>query len=281
MISSMIDNYKEKSIKLANNANYLDLLQKVYPVTQTKREEISEQVLSSIKMAYYNEDKKRLFKILLKEVDKFPINDPYIPYLRKNDLFIQQNPKTVERITNKLLDMELYELLSEITKEKEANRQLGYTFNDYLYSLPFSFVDKKTFLKYNDRILFLKGTGNELLNFVNNELYIGMNESPNLIAKVGEKIIIGKSKFLSDYGGHQNNQLNKIISFFNFSTSNSIILVGLVDGIAWIKRNRKIHRKILKNNNFIFSSLLLKDFFIEVLFNDIKKDLNRVPYLKE
>jgi len=281
MTVEMINKYKNKSVKLANNNNYLDLLQNVYPVTPTKREEIPNRVLNSIKAAYYNEQKERLFKILLKEVDKFPINDPYIAYLRKNNSFINQNPKTVNRIADKLLDMELYELLSEITKEKEANRQLGYTFENYLYSLPFNFVDKKTFLKYDDRILFLEGSGNELLHFVNNELYIGMNESPNLIAKVGNKIIIGKSKFLSDYGGHQNNQLNKIISFFNFSTSNSILLIGLVDGVAWIKRNRKIHRKILKNNNFIFSSLLLKDFLIELLFNDIKTDLNKFPYLKE
>jgi hypothetical protein len=281
MKSKLINTYKEKSIKLANEGSYLDKLQSVYPVEDGAREKLTTRVKNSIISSYYNEDKIRLIKILLDEVDKFPINDPYVSYLRKDRTFLEKNPKTVERIGNRLLNMEPYEIFSEITKEKEANRKLGYSFQNYLNTLPFNFVDSKTFLKYDDRILLLAGSNNELLNFVNDKLYIGMNESPNLVAKVGSKIVIGKSKFLSDYGGHQNNQLNKIISFFNFATSNSVVLIGLVDGIAWIKRNRKIHKKIVKSNNFIFSSLLLQDFFIDILFNDIKEDIDKFPYLKE
>ena len=62
---------------------------------------------------------------LLLEQEVFPIKDSYVAYLRRDISAIERNPNTVTRIENTIVNMGLVNVLREITRPIEANRQMG------------------------------------------------------------------------------------------------------------------------------------------------------------
>ena len=66
-----------KSIELANQRNYLDLLYKIYPMSVNLRREINKDDENKIVKYFNNRESKKLLKILLKQ-DVFPIKDSYV-----------------------------------------------------------------------------------------------------------------------------------------------------------------------------------------------------------
>ena len=74
--------WTEKSIELANQRNYLDLLYKVYPMSVNLRRELSDETISNIEKAFNSKNDVELLKILLKQ-EIFPIKDSYVAYLKK------------------------------------------------------------------------------------------------------------------------------------------------------------------------------------------------------
>jgi putative type II site-specific deoxyribonuclease len=62
---------------------------------------------------------------LLLEQEVFPIKDSYVAYLRRDRSAIERNPNTVTRIENTIVNMGLVNVLREITRPIEANRQMG------------------------------------------------------------------------------------------------------------------------------------------------------------
>lgn len=256
----------KKSIELANEENYLDKLHKVYPVNRGKRREISSAKKRKIQKAYEEKDKTALVKELLK-VDKFPIEDPFVAFLRKEDRFLDLNKKTVERIANTLLEMDYKDIVDGIEEPKVFNRQLGTLFREFLPKLGYPFVDADKFdpdqksLGQNKiiDIAFLKGSDQELKKFANTKLGCDLEKNPDLLARVGDKFVVGEAKFLTDYGGHQNAQFEDALNLLN-SDEGNVIRIAVLDGVIWIKRDTKMFRKINKVKKPAFSALFLKDF---------------------
>lgn len=62
---------------------------------------------------------------LLLEQEVFPIKDSYVAYLRRDRSAIERNPNAVTRIENTIVNMGLVNVLREITRPIEANRQMG------------------------------------------------------------------------------------------------------------------------------------------------------------
>ena len=75
--------WTKKSIELATQRNYLDLLYRIYPMSVNLRRELPNSTLNSIKTAFDSRNGNSLLKILLKQ-EIFPIKDSYVAYLKRD-----------------------------------------------------------------------------------------------------------------------------------------------------------------------------------------------------
>ena len=117
----------QKSIKLANSQGYLDKLFEIYPIETGTPRQIPETLKKEIQKAFNNKNKIELIKKLLK-LPKFPIDDPYIASIRRYPFLLQKNPETIERITKKLFSMDIKTILDLSSSPKLPSRQLGHIF---------------------------------------------------------------------------------------------------------------------------------------------------------
>jgi hypothetical protein len=248
----------EKSIELANKPGYLDNLYAVYPMEAGQIRELQATVLKDIRKSFDMGDKLSLIKILLKNLDLFPIKDSYIAFLRKNPSALDINPKTVDRIGRRLLRMGYEEVIKASTQPKETNRQIGPLFHKWLPTLGYPVLPEEKFISYKGTA-FLEGSDKYLKDFSNRVFKTRLTKGLDLLLRVNGKFIIGESKFLTDFGGHQNAQFNDAINLLRSKSGNAIKL-AILDGILWIKGNNKMHSLAKKEKGVILSSLLLDDF---------------------
>lgn len=253
-----MNDWIKKSIQIANEEDYLDRLHKVYPVTREKKREISPKIKEKIREAYDRTDKKSLVKILL-DLDKFPIKDPYVAFLRKDEKFLELNPQTVNRLADTILSMEYEEVIDGIEEPKEFNRQIGALFHRFLPKLEFPFLPEHEFKKH-EGIAFLKGSENALKIFANEELGCNLNKGPDLLAKARDKYVLGETKFLTDLGGHQNAQFEDALRLLR-GTEGEATRIAVLDGVVWIRRETKMFKTVSRLNKIALSALLLKEFF--------------------
>jgi hypothetical protein len=253
-----MNKWVKKSIELANKNSYLDKLFKVYPVESGEIRMISEKAKNTIHVAFKNKNKKHLIKKLL-DLPRFPIDDPYLASIRKYPHLLDKNPKTVYRIGKKLLSLGFENILELATRPKSPSRQLGNSFKVWLQKIDYPFVDENEFLRYKD-VAFLLGSDAKLKKFVIEKLEItDIEKRPDFILKIRNKIIIGEAKFLTDYGGTQNNQFRDAINVTEINKKN-IIGIAVIDGIVWFNSNSFMHRTIREIKGMALSSLLLQDF---------------------
>lgn len=57
--------WTKKSVELANQRNYLDLLYKVYPMSVNLRRELSQKTVESLEIAFNSRNDKELLKNLI------------------------------------------------------------------------------------------------------------------------------------------------------------------------------------------------------------------------
>ncbi len=147
-------------------------------------------------------------------------------------------------------------------KPKSPSRQLGNSFRKWLHGLKHKFLSEKE-LKSHHGVAFLKGSDNDLKNFAKNELGIKqLARRPDFLLKIKNDYIIGEAKFLTDYGGTQNNQFDGALKMGKIKKSN-IFGIAIVDGILWFNSNSYMHRRIKKFNGIALSALLLEKFIKE------------------
>lgn len=253
-----MNKWVEKSIKLANLPGYLDRLFEVYPVNSNLERNISEELNKNIRMVFDKKDNKHLIKELLK-FSKFPIDDPYVASLRKYPDLLDKNPKTIKRIGDRLLSIKIDNMIKMIVRPKSSSRQFGNAFSFWLNSHGFLFLAPDEFKKH-PKISFLKGSDNDLKKFAKNELKIKkLERRPDFILKVKDRFILGEAKFLSDYGGTQNNQFDNALKITKLRGEKYEGL-AVLDGIVWFNSNNYMNKKIRKFTKNALSSLLFKEF---------------------
>ena len=142
-----MNKWVQKSIELANSPGYLDRLSEVYPVTREAKRVLSSEIKAQLKDAYDERDGARLVRALL-ELDKFPIKDPYVAFLRRRDIFLTYNPNVIDRLAQTLFSMNFDELISGCEEPKEFNRQIGTLFRNWLPKLGYPFLSEDEFDKY-------------------------------------------------------------------------------------------------------------------------------------
>ncbi|PIR71938.1 MAG: restriction endonuclease [Candidatus Nealsonbacteria bacterium CG10_big_fil_rev_8_21_14_0_10_36_24] len=253
----------KKSINLANSPGYLDKLFEVYPIESREIRQISAKIKERIKNAFRAKDKLLLVKTLL-ELPKFPIDDPYIASLRKYPSLLNKNPKTVKRIGKRLLSIKMGTLLELAVQPKSPSRQLGHSFKRWLQTINYPFLDEKEFLNSKDSVVFLKGGDKKLKQFAQSKFKIRIptGKGPDFILKINNKFFIGESKFLTDYGGSQDNQFNNAIKMLKITKKN-VEGIAVLDGIVWFKSGSHMYKTIAKQKGIALSALLLEEFIKE------------------
>ena len=248
----------QKSIKLANSQGYLDRLFKIYPIETGDPRQIPETLKKEIQKAFKDKNKVELIKKLLK-LPKFPIDDPYIASIRRHPFLLQKNPETIERITRKLFSMDVETILNLGSSSKSPSRQLGHSFKRWLRTLNYPFLNKDEFVNHKG-VAFLEGSDKKLKQFAVEELGVKeLKKGIDFVLKTKNKFILGEAKFLTDYGGTQNNQFRDAISVAKIKRGN-IVGIAVLDGIVWFESNAYMHRTVKSTDGIALSALLLEEF---------------------
>lgn len=252
-----MNKWVQKSIEIANAPGYLDRLSVVYPVTREAERVLSPEIKNQLKDTYDERDGVSLVRALL-ELDKFPIKDPYVAFLRRKDIFITYNPNVIDRLAKTLFSIDFDELIKGCEEPKEFNRQIGTLFGKWLPKLGYPFLYEKEFDNY-EGIAFLSGSDSEKMNYANRTLGCSLSKGLDLLAKVGDNYIIGEAKFLTDSGGHQNAQFEDAL-WLILGKDGRAIRIAVLDGVVWIRGNTKMFKRVSGLEEDILSALLLKDF---------------------
>jgi hypothetical protein len=259
-------NYWTKlSIELANQRNYLDQLFSVYPTIPEAIREIDNSIWQKVETAFNNQNNHELIKNLL-ELKLFPIKDSYIAYLREDKSSIDRNPQTINRLAGRLYEMGLDKIFEKATEPKETNRQIGHLFKKWIDkgSLGIFPVDIETFKNSSENAIF-NGSDTEMQNFAKTYLGYNKNKGLDLLAKFNGKYVIGEAKFLSSFGGNQNNQFVDALSLLDETVKENVVKVAILDGVTYISgKNQKISISKLNRNDNIMSSLVLREFLYQV-----------------
>lgn len=276
--------WTNRSFNLYDAPNYLDMLHLVYPMLDNDIRELSTPVKEKLRVHFTNRNNHELFKLLL-EQDKFPIKDSYKAFfgrVKKAELddIINNNPKTIERICERIYKDGYDKMIERITEPKETNRQIGPMFSNWQKDTYPSYTDPHKFINSKEKVAIFSSSDAGLVQFATNylgcKLPIGTDSKEkglDLVAKVNNNgktfFVIGEAKFLTDFGGHQNAQLNdalNLILFANFNHNNNVnvIRIAILDGVCWIKtsKDKMVNRlSMLPDDKIAVSSLLLNDFF--------------------
>ena len=259
--------WTELSIEFANKRNYLDELYKVYPISPNLRRDISDESAQAIETHFSNRNNVELVKELLK-LELFPIKDSYVPYLRKDKSAIERNPNTVNRIAGNLYSMGLGVIFDRCTEPKETNRQMGPMFKNWLKSgvLGCRICEtEEEFLNTKENAIFL-ASDNRMKEFAIEHLgYTRTNKGLDFVGKFSDKYVIAETKFLTDFGGHQNDQFEDAIATLNSPINKEcgkkVIKIAIIDGVLYIKGKNKLYTFLQDNSELtILSALVLREF---------------------
>ncbi len=267
--------WTKRSIDLANQHDYLDQLFKIYPLSANEKRNLTPNVVKKIKEYIDNHDSKNLINLLLDQVKgktgddshPFPIKYSYVSYLKNDRSAIDRNPKTVERIAGYLYDMGLDAIIEKTSAPKETNRQMGPLFKNYIDKKTLGIPVVKTeeeFMATNEDMIFnCPDTYGQRFA----AKYLGYNRDKGLdfIARVNNTYLIGETKFLTDFGGHQDAQLNDAIDTLLTpitKTKYKVQKIAIIDGVAYIKSKSKMFKTICSypDDAIILSSVLLREF---------------------
>lgn len=260
-----MNKWVSKSVDLANNADYLDQLASVYPMVPEVTRKLGVGKWENVEDNFLAKDDAGLISALL-ELELFPIKDSYIPYFRRDKSAIARNPKTIARLASRLYEMGLEDIYDMATLPKETNRQIGPMFRRWLQNGPLGVpaIVSETDFKAAPFDCFLDQSDAGLKIFAELELDYDIDKGLDFIGKFGGKYVIGEAKFLTDFGGHQDRQLDDALKLAAFRSSKAVS-VAILDGVVYMPNGGSMYRKVGQAiDSNIVSSLLLKDFLNEL-----------------
>lgn len=258
-----MNHWTQLSIDLANQANYLDQLFVVYPLAPDSVRNISGNRWSPIETAFNNHDNAALIRGLL-SLPLFPIKDSYVAYLKRDRNALQRNPETVNRLCSRIYEMGLTTVFEKSSQPKETNRQLGAAFRRWVERglLGLDTLHLELFRNSTENAV-LVGTDSELWAFAREKLGYQGGKSPDFIARMHSHYIVGETKFLTDFGGHQDTQFLDATRLLHDGTVNAV-KIAILDGVLYIPGRSKMYTQIVTHEECVLSSLLLRDFLYQI-----------------
>lgn len=254
--------FTKESIELANQRDYLDQLFRVYPLSPDNIRTISDDIWKEIEDSYNSNDNQALFRALLK-LKLFPVKDSYVPYFRKDKSAISRNPQTVNRICGRVRELGLDRLYEKVTEPKETNRQIGPLFRRWIESGILGKVpcDVNQFLANNNNAI-LRGSDSFLKEFAASELGFMRDDDKgfDFIGRFNRTYVIGEAKFITDEGGHQNDQFLDAMTTLRTKTRADVRTVAILDGVLYIPGKKKMYTAITSHDVNVMSALLLRNY---------------------
>lgn len=254
--------FTQQSIELANQKDYLDQLFRVYPLSPDSIRSVPQNIWDEIERAYYGFDNVALFKALL-NLKLFPVKDSYVPFFRRDITAIERNPCTINRICGRVREMGIDKLWEKISEPKETNRQIGPLFRRWLESgaLGLVPVDINAFMSNNENAI-LQGSDSTLKDFASQ--YLGFERSDNkgldFIGRFHNIYVVGEAKFISDEGGHQNDQFLDAMTTLKTPTRSNVKTVAILDGVLYLLSRKKMYSTISSQDVNVMSALVLRDY---------------------
>lgn len=263
-----MNKWVQKSFESANSHGYLDNLSDIYPVDTTIKRQIDAKAKNAIVNAFKIGDKKELILTLLR-LDRFPIDDPYIGFIRKDKDALDKNPKTFKRISKRIQALGLKGILEGVSRPESSSRKMGHMFKKWLYGLGYPVLPADQILKTRVKIAILTGGDAALKDFAKKELSYKGDKGLDLVIKIGKRFIIGEAKFISASGGTQDKSFRETMNFIRHKDPR-VIRIAIIDGVVWASAGGKNNLKSLygtirnlKSGQIALSALLLKEFLKE------------------
>lgn len=269
-----MNSWTTKSMELANQGDYLDQLYKVYPMTKNIKREPGQSIIDQLSVYLNNnsnEDNKNLLEYLFsKDIDKkfaFPIKDSYVAFLRRDKSAINRNPLTVDRLAGMIHELGINGVVTNMSKPIETNRQIGPLFKNWLKkgSLGIPVTDDEDLFFDSDDNMIFNSDDATMMRVAREHLGYHRNKGLDFLCKYKGSFLIGEAKFLTDFGGHQNDQLEDALSTLRTElapTKYDVKTLAILDGVVFLKSKGKM-QQMLKNasdEEVIISSLFLRDY---------------------
>lgn len=258
-----MNHWTELSIEFANQRNYLDELFKVYPTIPEGIRDINNDIWKGVEIAFNEKNKIDLLKKLFK-LDLFPIKDSYVAFLKRDKTALDRNPNTVDRLTGRLFEMGLTEVYKKSSEPKETNRQIGPLFKRWCSkeTLGAPFVKMDKFISNNENAV-LDATDSEMQKYAKKKFNYTREKGLDFIARFNNKYVMGETKFLTDFGGHQNAQFADALSTITSDTT-GVIKIAILDGVLYIKGRNKMSKITVESDLLIMSALVLREFLYQI-----------------
>lgn len=253
-----MNTWTKKSIELARKPGYLDALGAIYVMNINPSRPLTEEVEKKIREAFHNRKNKELVHLLIQN-EVFPVKDSYVGFLRLNPAAIDQNPITINRISERLYSLGIEALLKEATRPKETNRQLGHSFKKWLPQLGYPVLNVEEFANTRG-VAILAGGDAQLAKYAREKLGCELSKGIDFVLKKGKNHIIGEAKFLTTPGGEQDRGFDDASNFIKGKLRPNVKRIAVLDGYIWVERTGGLHNKIVMNNLDIFSALLLPEY---------------------
>jgi len=241
-------------------ANYFDPIRYTLGISLLTPK-INSEIIEKISRYFNSKKNIELFLVLIK-LELFPIKDSYVAFFKRSPDSIKNNPTQLKRICNRLYEMGLENLLEKIIEPKETNRQIGPMFKNWIKKTTFCIpkVDISNFDKQQNGIMV--ASDDQMKNYAKKKLNYTSNKGLDFIAKKNGKHLIGETKFLTDFGGHQNAQFNDAINVFKSGAKNCDV-IAILDGIIYLERGKLYNSFLNENKNFPIFSALVLDLFLK------------------
>ena len=107
----------------------------------------------------------------------------------------------------------------------------------------------------------LNASDKEMMDWAFRTVNYKRNKGLDFVGRFNGKYLIGEAKFLSDFGGHQDAQLEDAILTLT-APNVKATKIAILDGVCWLKTNNKMYKAITEEycEENVMSALLLKDF---------------------
>lgn len=265
----LLNQWVQRSINYFNNQNYIDDISEVYNYGVAEPQRIESGLRRRILSTHNDRNDEELIT-LLKELNKFPYDEPFWYLLQEIDGFIENNPNQVNRIAQSLYNMSGEELLAKIESSPKLNQQTGPMFNNWLVN-EFNVLNIEDFIQSEQGIHVLGGSEIEAKNFLEDQLNQNVDKRPDLVAKVNTTYIIAEAKWVGRSGGNQDKSVDEVLNFCS-NVRENVLRIGIIDGFVWMTRtssgrltNLKSCVKVQETHFNLMSALILEDYFNSLL----------------
>lgn len=107
----------------------------------------------------------------------------------------------------------------------------------------------------------LDASDKEMMEWAQKNVNYKRNKGLDFVGRFNGKYVIGEAKFLSDFGGHQDAQLEDAILTLTSPNVNAV-KIAILDGVCWLQSQNKMYKTITEEHGEenIMSALVLREF---------------------